>query len=83
MIGLTYLGSSDEFIEQRQLHGIVEDASLAGIRIRLPNGTEFQLPPDLRGVEPAAAGVYTLRSTGEKVENPDFLCSWTINKPTL
>ena len=45
LVGLTYLGSSGEFIEQRQLHGIVEDASLAGIRIRLPNAPSSSCHP--------------------------------------
>lgn len=82
LVGLTYVRySSGELIEQRQLHGVVEAVGPQDILIRLPDGTAFRLPPDLRGVEPAAPGVYRLRSTGEEVVDPDFLCRWTIRRP--
>ena len=81
LIGLTFLDAEGDLIEQTQLHGIVEEISpSAGIVIRLADGSVYRLPPDLRGIQAAPSGIYRLRSTGEEVENPDFLHTWTITK---
>lgn len=82
LVGLTYLEANGDLIEQKQLHGIVEQISRdAGIVLRLPDGSTFRLPPDLRGIQHAPPGTYRLRSTGEEVHDPDFLFSWTITQP--
>jgi hypothetical protein len=82
LIGLTYVKHSGDLIEQKQLHGIVEQISKeAGIVLRLPDGSTFRLPPDLRGIQQAPPGTYRLRSTGEEVHDPDFLYMWTITRP--
>lgn len=82
LVGLTYVRPSGELIEQKQLHGIVERVSQhEGIVMRLSDGSEYRLPPDLRGIREAPAGSYRLRSTGEEVQDPDFLCTWTITPP--
>jgi hypothetical protein len=82
LIGLTYVKYSGEVIEQKQLHGIVEQISReAGIVLRLPDGSTYRLPPDLRGIQQAPPGTYRLRSTGEEVHDPDFLYTWTITRP--
>ncbi|HZK81678.1 MAG TPA: hypothetical protein VFC46_11435 [Humisphaera sp.] len=38
------------------------------------------LPPDLRSLKPARPGIYRLRSTGQEIENPDYLTTWTCKK---
>lgn len=81
LLGLTYVKYSGEIITRKQLHGIVEDISSEGITIRMADGSIFRLPPDLRGIREAPPGVYRLRSTGEEVENPDLLATWTITRP--
>ena len=82
LIGITYVNSSGEIIEQRQMHGVIETVtSEDGVPIRLSDGALFRLPPDLRGLERAAPGIYRLRSTGEEVENPDYLWTWTVTSP--
>jgi len=82
LIGLTYVTASGNLIRQEQFHGIVEEISLkAGIVMRLPDGSTYRLPPDLRGIQEAEPGVYRLRSTGEEVHDPDYLYTWTITKP--
>lgn len=81
LLGLTYVKYSGELIAKTQLHGIVEDISSTGITIRMADGSIYRLPPDLRGIEDAPPGVYRLRSTGEEVENPDLLATWTITRP--
>jgi len=82
LIGLTYLTHDGKLIEQNQLHGVVEEISYAtGIVLRLPDQSTYRLPPDLRGIEEAPPGTYRLRSTGEEVEDPDYLYAWTITRP--
>ena len=81
LIGLTYLEQNGDFVEQKQLHGLVEEISMeAGIVVRLNDGAVCRLPPDLRGLAEALPGTYRLRSTGEEVEDPDYLYTWTITK---
>jgi len=82
LVGLTFVRYSGELIEQRQLHGIVEQIAMqSGIVLRLPDGSTYRLPPDLRGIEEAPPGTYRLRATGEEVHDPDFLYTWTITRP--
>src|SRR6478735_5547307 len=82
LIGLTHVTAGGSLIKQEQFHGVVEEISLkAGIAIRLPDGSLYRLPPDLRGIQEADPGVYRLRSTGEEVLDPDFLYTWTIRRP--
>jgi hypothetical protein len=81
LVGLTFLRYDGELIEQQQLHGIVEQITKqAGILIRLPDGSTYRLPPDLRGIQEAPPGTYRLRATGEEVQDPDFLYTWTITR---
>ena len=83
LIGVTYLDHKDSFIEQKQFHGrIIRINDTEGIVVQLANsGSEFKLPPDLRGIETARKGEYRLRSSGEVVVDPDLIANWTINKP--
>jgi hypothetical protein len=82
LVGLTFVTYGGDMIEQRQLHGIVEEITKeSGIAIRRPDGSVYRLPPDLRGIEEAPPGTYRLRETGEEVHNPDFLYTWTIYRP--
>jgi len=48
---------------------------------RANGGGEFSLPPDVTSLQPAKPGTYKLRSSGEVVVNPDYVCTWTINEP--
>lgn len=69
--------------EQIQFHGSVETVDeRQGLAIRRADNGEIEwLPPDLRAFHPAEPGVYTLKSTGEDVFDPDFISTWTINYP--
>ena len=81
LVGITYYTHDNEFIEQKQLYGLVTEANETRIHIQQKDGTTFTLPPDLRSTKRARPGEYTLRSTGETVVDPDFLATWNINKP--
>lgn len=82
LIGCTHLDPTGEVVAQEQMFGTVSAADRQhGVEVALKGsrkGTVWRMPPDLRGVSSAAPGVYRLRSTGESVENPDYLVSWTI-----
>lgn len=83
LVGKTYL-QDDREVDRVQFHGPIEMVDeRAGIAIRrFDNGEVEWLPPDLRAYFPAEKGVYTLKSTGEEVHDPDFLTTWTVDLPT-
>jgi hypothetical protein len=83
LLGLTYLNADGSVNWREQLHGTIEVANNArGIGIRLPGRPDlFTLPPDLRSIQPAAPGTYRLKTTREVIEDPTFVCTWTITAP--
>lgn len=83
IVGLTYLNHDGRLRQQIQFHGTIEAVGLArGIRIRRSKyGDTFTLPPDFRSLQPAPPGTYTLRSTGDVVEDPALEATWTITEP--
>jgi hypothetical protein len=46
--------------------------------IACTDGVERTYPWDHRALSPAQPGEYRLRSTGEVIENPDWLMQWTV-----
>jgi hypothetical protein len=86
LVGLTYQDKQGNFLYQKQLHGVIIAAAPNGITIALRgvnNGETWIMPPDLSNIEPANPGTYTLKSTNEVVENPDFYSNWFVNRPHL
>lgn len=83
LVGITEVDHEGNVIRQTQHNGCFQSMDEV-INIKLANLDELlTLPPDLSSFSPAAPGEYKLRSTGEVVINPDFLCTWTVNlKPT-
>ncbi len=83
IVGITYLDHNGDLIEEIQLHGdIVKINESEGIVIQMNNSnTIYSLPPDLSSIKKAPIGEYQFRTTGEIVVNPDFMTSWTIEKP--
>ena len=79
LVGVTVLDESANVIEQFQVYGDIVRADGEGITFfREHSSTEFSIPPSFSNVIEADAGEYRLRSTGELVENPDYLTTWTI-----
>ena len=81
LVGITDLAPDGAVIGQRQFHGYAIRADRrSGIALRLAGaraGEEMVLPPDTRGFSPAPPGEYRLCQTGEVVEDPDFLTTWS------
>ncbi len=86
LVGFTRLAADGKTVKsQDQFHGRVTKAERnVGITIACEGaraGKDLVLPPDLRAFRLANPGRYTLRSTGEVIEDPDMVTTWTIQEP--
>lgn len=84
LIGVTYFNKEGELLEQIQMHGVIESANTQGLTISLKgkkNGESWVMPPVLDAIQPANPGSYSLHSTGEVIEDPDLLSTWSVTKP--
>ena len=81
LVGMTFYNENDELVERNQSWGEIVDIDENTIFIKQKNGEEFTIPNDLSAIEVANPGVYKLHSTGEKVENPDYISTWNITLP--
>ena len=81
LVGMTFYNKDDEFVEQKQSWGEIVAVTENTIFIKQQDGEEFDIPNDPSAIEPANPGEYRLRSTGEVVENPDFLSTWDVTLP--
>ncbi|MFD2179741.1 hypothetical protein [Veronia pacifica] len=79
LIGISLIDTADDAIERIQLFGPIIRVDAEGIVIRRNDTkTEFRIPPDFEHLMAAEPGQYVLHSTGEVVNDPDYLCSWVI-----
>jgi hypothetical protein len=86
LIGVTYLDAAGQVEQSVQMHGIVENASQQGITVSLKGqraGQSWTMPADASAITPAQPGRYQLPETGEEIENPDFVCTWMVQKPRV
>ncbi len=82
LVGITYEGPADQ--HQEQFYGTVEKVGPDGVELLLSGsraGERFTLPPDPTAFERAAPGLYRLRESGDEIEDPDYISTWTINPP--
>ena len=86
LIGITFLDGSDKVIEQFQTYGPIVAVNDHGIVIEKTDGSgTFKIPPDTSSLKPARRGQYRLRATGEILDDPDFISTWTVKstKPEM
>lgn len=78
LVGVTFLDSDGDVSEQQQVHGSIRCIDPVDGMVIAIHGSDktLVLPPDLSSVRAAPPGEYRLRSTGEVVVDPDFLCTW-------
>ncbi len=83
LVGLTYLNEDETVSQIIQLHGVIIEIKDNTIFFeRADNGETFTIPFDSKSIKRSQPGaVYKLKSTGESVEDVDFLCSFTIHNP--
>jgi hypothetical protein len=86
LVGITYVDHAGGERKREQMHGTVERATPEGVLIALRGareGTSWNMPPDLTAISIASPGSYTLRGTGEQIENPDLVATWNIQDPEM
>ncbi|WP_446653292.1 hypothetical protein [Blastomonas sp.] len=79
LVGITR--ETGDTIMHEQFFGTVTQANAEGVELMLGGtreGERYRLPPDPRAFDRADPGRYRLQSTGETLDNPDFLSTWTI-----
>jgi hypothetical protein len=84
LVGVTYFDHFGKEIEKIQMHGVVRSASPKGIEIALEGvrkGESWVMPPTLDSISLANPGTYKLHATGETIEDPDLLSTWSVTKP--
>lgn len=81
LVGITRHSAGDEFIGREQFFGLIESVdNVKGFCLRTTAGEIEWLPPVLNSFERAEPGEYRLKSTGELVEDPDFISTWVLNE---
>jgi len=85
IVGITYIDPSGQPENQMQYYGLVTEASRdRGVLIECHGayaGEICGLPPATTGFVEAKPGTYRLRATGEEVTDPDYLTTWTLQRP--
>ena len=83
LVGLTYLNEDESIGERIQLDGIINGISESTIQFeRADNAEDFFVPFDEENLERGEPdAVYKLKSTGESVEDVDYISNWIIHPP--
>lgn len=79
LIGLTFVDQNGEIIERYQTHGKVARLSVDGFfKIIREDNSVFRIPYLRNTIKRAKHGSYREKSTGETIENPDFIMTWKV-----
>ena len=79
LVGITYLNKDGSVARQTQYFGTIRAIENMNITIEGDNGSpQPNIPYDVRALSKAARGQYLLRATGEVIEDPDILSTWTV-----
>jgi hypothetical protein len=79
LVGVTYLNDDGGVHQQVQFVGRVTEVEPL-VSIEREGSEPFTLPPEPEAYDRAAPGEYTLRGTGEIVNDPDYVTSWTVHQ---
>lgn len=80
LVGITVFSRENELIERYQYFGEIVSIDEV-ISIKTDDGKINTLPPDVKTLEKAEKGIYTLLSNGKQIENPDYVTSWKVIQP--
>ena len=80
LVGISVFSSDNELLDRYQYFGEIISIDDV-ISIKTDDGDVCTLPPDLKSLEKAPKGIYTLKSNGKQIENPDFISSCSITTP--
>lgn len=79
LVSINRLGVNEELLSSKEIHGVILSVTMTdGLVVSQRDGSEFTLPPMLDCYFSAAEGVYTLKSTGEEIDKPDYLATFTV-----
>ena len=79
LVRFNFCDEQGEVVEEQQFNGVIEKITDSEVLLRHPsNGKEVSLPPHFGSYSVAEKGTYDLPSTGEKMQNPDFITEWTL-----
>lgn len=74
LIGIRFYDDKKELKEQFQTHGTVYMIDeLDFIHVELNDGNIYKIPFVPKAIQPASPGVYTEKSTGIEITDPDYL----------
>ena len=80
LVGISVFSHDDELIDMYQYFGEIISIDDV-ISIKTDEGEINTLPPDLKSLKKAQKGIYTLKSNGKQIEDPDFISSWSVTSP--
>ena len=80
LVGISVFSAEGELIDRYQYFGEIVSIGKDVIRIKTDEGDSRTIPPDFSAIEKAQKGIYTLKSNGRQIENPDFISSWSVTK---
>ena len=80
LVGLSVFSHDHALLETHQYFGEIISVDDV-ISIRTDDGEINTLPPDVKSLKKAPKGIYTLKSNGKQIENPDFISLWSITNP--
>ncbi len=80
LVGISVYSHDKELLDRYQYFGEIISIDKC-ICIKTDEGEIKTLPPDVSSLTKAEKGIYTLKSNGKQIENPDFVTSWSITKP--
>jgi len=82
VIGLSFVDKDGQLIEQYQTHGTVIGLTSNGLlKILREDNSIFQMPFDKEIIEKAKKGEYREKTTGQIIQDPDFMATWEITIP--
>ena len=84
LVGVTTLSSTNGVVSQLQYFGVIKSVKKGKFITIACEGTckgqTMTLPPDTSIFAQGANAKYRLRSTGEEVDSPDVVASWTVHQ---
>lgn len=78
LVGLLFYDEKGKVLNQQQRHGRIANIDERGVTLMLGSGETFVLPPDLSALQKAPPGSFREYSSGESIENPDFIANWYL-----
>lgn len=78
LVGLLFFDEEGKVLKQQQRHGRIASVGEGGVTLTLSSGESFVLPPDVSTLQKAPPGSFRDASSGELVDNPDFIANWHL-----